>query len=150
MICLYPVRIRICSRCGSMPDIHFPVQTALIQPVFFLRISLIVQSAFHTAPVYKFASTQITAFPPEHRLPLSISSARPAAVRKNLLYGSSLLISLGKSVVSRTLSSPTSFMVRRSRPIPSPPCGGIPCLNALRYCSIPSSVIPRFSIFSSS
>ena len=48
------------------------------------------------------------------------------------LYGVSLLKSLGKRVVSRTLSSPRSCIVRRSIPIPRPPCGGIPCLNVSR------------------
>ena len=48
-------------------------------------------------------------------------------------YGSSLERSLGKRQVSRTLSSPISFIVRRSRPMPSPPCGGIPCLKISRY-----------------
>ena len=57
-------------------------------------------------------------------------------------YGSSLLISLGNKQASLTLSSPSNCMVSRSRPIPSPPCGGIPKRNASRYCSRPSSVIP--------
>lgn len=51
----------------------------------------------------------------------------------HVCYGSSLDRSRGNNVVSLTLSSPTSFIVKRSRPIPSPPCFGIPYLNVSRY-----------------
>jgi hypothetical protein len=41
-------------------------------------------------------------------------------------YGSSLSISLGYRHARRTLSRPMSFIVSRSSPRPSPPCGGMP------------------------
>src|SRR5699024_9922812 len=67
-----------------------------------------------------------------------------------LSYGSSLLISRGKRQASRILSQPKSCIVSRSSPIPSPPWGGMPKRKASTYCFSPSSVIPRFPIFSSS
>ena len=47
-------------------------------------------------------------------------------------HGFNLVISLGNRHASRTLSSPIIFMVRRSRPIPRPPWGGIPYLKQSR------------------
>src|SRR5699024_5448343 len=63
-------------------------------------------------------------------------------------HGVSLPMSLGNRHPSRTLSSPSSCTVSRSRPIPRPPWGGMPHRNASRYSSMPSSVMPLAAILS--
>lgn len=47
-------------------------------------------------------------------------------------YGVRRFTSLGKSVAYRTFSNPKSFAVNRSKPSPSPPCGGIPYLCIIK------------------
>jgi len=65
------------------------------------------------------------------------------ATPRLLRQGLSRVMSRGKSVASRTLSTPTSLATQRSSPIANPPCGGIPCWNACRYPSYGSTPSPR-------
>ena len=117
-----------------------------IQTVIFITLG-IVESAVHAAAVYNSSITQSASFHVGVPLlcnhfgcsackPAQINLLRPASEVMiphqmafctvllgaiTILYGSSLERSRGNNVVSRTFSSPQSFIVNRSRPMPSPP-----------------------------
>ena len=159
---------------------HFflAIKAALIQPVILFLQLCVIQPAGTATAINQFTSAKITFFFLKHKDPpsflllkfLTTTSCGQFSFSVQTFtsnsffvqsrgidpffvfssYGSRRLKSLGNNVVSLTLSSFIIFIVRRSIPIPRPPCGGIPCLNALKYCSIRSSVMPRFSIFASS
>lgn len=72
----------------------------------------------------------------ERYVPIQLSACFPVYLFPYLLiyvlpsHGASRFKSRGKRVASRMLSSPSSCIRKRSRPIAQPPCGGMPCLNA--------------------
>ena len=46
-----------------------------------------------------------------------------------------LLTVRGKSTTSRMFSMPVTYMTKRSKPSPNPPCGAVPNFLRSRYCS---------------
>ena len=52
----------------------------------------------------------------------------------SFFYHMMFLTLLGKSVTSRMFSMPVTYITKRSKPRPKPPCGTVPNVRRSRYC----------------